>query len=109
MGKTIHLTLPVVTRWGSHYTAISQLLQTRRPMELLCLEKAEELVQSVGATPAAKQKAEKILKLVRRDDMWESLESVLAHLGPILVGMPLHACSHCCNSSGMALYVSAHA
>ncbi|KAL0029350.1 hypothetical protein WJX77_001588 [Trebouxia sp. C0004] len=60
-GKTTSLILPVVTRWGSHYAAIIQLLKTETVMKLLALEKKADLIKSVGQKKPAKDKAEKML------------------------------------------------
>ena len=60
-GKTTALMLPVVTRWGSHYVAIKQLVKTEFVMKLLALEKradphnqcwAEEVSQGEGREDA---------------------------------------------------------
>ncbi|KAL3161549.1 hypothetical protein ABBQ32_010416 [Trebouxia sp. C0010 RCD-2024] len=58
-GKTSGLTLPVVTRRGSHYNAIKQLLQSQQVMNLLVLEKRGKLLKSVGSKNPAKGKAER--------------------------------------------------
>ncbi|DBA87596.1 TPA: hypothetical protein ACH3X1_004619 [Trebouxia sp. C0004] len=62
-GMTTALMLPVVTRWGSHYVAIKQLLKTEFVMKLLALEKRADLINSVGQKKPAKEQAEKMLDL----------------------------------------------
>lgn len=86
-GKTSGLTLPVVTRWGSHYNAIKQLLQSQQVMNLLVLEKRGELLKSVGNKKPAKDKAEKMLDLACDSTFWSALKVVLDQLGPLLVSM----------------------
>lgn len=85
LGKTSALTSPVVTRWGSHYNAFKQLLQSERSIELLILEKREELLKSVGKQKASRELAEKILDLCENSTFWAMLRVVLGHLGPLLV------------------------
>ena len=87
-GKTTALMLPVVTRWGSHYVAIKQLLQNEFVMKLLALEKRADLINSVGQKKPAKEKAEKMLDLATNSTFWSTLKVVLEHLGPLLVSLP---------------------
>ena len=86
-GKTTSLILPVVTRWGSHYAAIKQLLKTETVMKLLALEKKADLIKSVGQKKPAKDKAEKMLQLCGDSNFWNTLQRVLEHLGPLLVSL----------------------
>lgn len=97
-GKTSALSLPVVTRWGSHYTAVKQLLQSQQVMNLLVLEKRQALLDSVGKKKPAKDKAEEMLDLACNSTFWSELKVVLGQLGPLLVSMcttPLITCSDC--------------
>ena len=99
-GKTTALILPVVTRWGSHYVAIKQLLKIEFVMKLLALEKRADLINSVGQKKPAKEKAEKMLDLATNSTFWSTLKVVLGHLGPLLVSMPtpvfaLHSLAAC--------------
>ena len=87
-GKPTALMLPVVTRWGSHYVAIKQLLKTEFVMKLLALEKRADLINSVGQKKPAKEKAEKMLDLATNSTFWNTLKVVLEHLGPLLVSLP---------------------
>ncbi|KAL0021280.1 hypothetical protein WJX79_007403 [Trebouxia sp. C0005] len=87
LGKTSALTSPVVTRWGSHYNAFKQLLQSERSIELLILEKREELLKSVGKQKASRELAEKILDLCENSTFWAMLRVVLGHLGPLLIAV----------------------
>ena len=84
-GKTSALSLPVVTRWGSHYTAIKQLLQSQQVMNMLVLEKRQALLDSVGKKKPAKDKAEEMLDLACNSTFWSELKVVLGQLGPLLV------------------------
>ena len=96
LGKTVALSLPVVTRWGSHYTAFKQLLANHRPMQFLVLEKREELLNSVGKKKAPQDAAKRMLDLTTDSSFWTSLELVMKHLGPLLVGPD---CLQCCHTS----------
>ena len=86
-GKTTALMLPVVTRWGSHYAAIKQLLKTEFVMKLLALEKRADLINSVGKKKPPRDKAEKMLDLSSNSTFWSTLKVVLDHLGPLLVSI----------------------
>ena len=92
LGKTVALCLPVVTRWGSHYTAFKQLLANQRPMKLLVLESRDKLVESVGKKKAPKETANRMLDLTLESSFWSALELVMKHLGPLLVRMDCLDC-----------------
>ena len=87
LGKTAALTLPVVTRWGSHYTAIKALISNERCMLLLALEKREKLRDSVGKTAAPRATADKMLDLCTDSAFWSGLKTVLKYIGPLLVSV----------------------
>lgn len=69
-GKTCALSLPVVTRWGSHYQATKQLLNSQDVTQLLVLGKRADLMGSVGKTKAAKDKAAKMLDMAMDSTFW---------------------------------------
>ncbi len=87
LGKTSALTLPVVACWGSHYGAIKALIAKERCMQLLVLEKREELIGSVGKKPAPKAAAKKMLGMCTASAFWSGLKVVLKHIGPLLVSV----------------------
>lgn len=84
-GKSCALSLPVVTRWGSHYQATKQLLISQDVIQLLVLDKRADLMGSVGKTRAAKDKAARMLDMAMDSTFWSNLKMVQQHLGPLLV------------------------
>ncbi|KAL0033277.1 hypothetical protein WJX77_001566 [Trebouxia sp. C0004] len=58
LGKTLALTLPIVTCWGSHYSPMKALISNERCMLVLALEKHEKLKKG--------------------------LKTVMRHIGPLL-------------------------
>ncbi len=94
LGKTSALTLPVVTRWGSHYTAVKALISNERCMQLLVLEKREKLRDSVGKKPAPRATADKMLDLCTDSGFWSGLKTVMRHIGPLLVSVTVYELQH---------------
>lgn len=95
LGKTAALTLPVVTRWGSHYTAMKALSSNERCMQLLVLEKREKLRDSVGKKPAPRATADKMLDLCTDSAFWSGLKTVMRHIGPLLASVTICEMQHC--------------
>ena len=95
LGKTSALTLPVVTRWGSHYTAMKALISNERCMQLLVLEKREKLRDSVGKKAAPRKAADKMLDLCTDSAFWSGLKTVMRHIGPLLVSVTVCGMQHC--------------
>lgn len=87
LGKPSALTLPVVTRWGSHYSSMKQLLRSERSILVLVLEKREELLKSVGNKKGPQELAEKMLDLSANSTFWSMLKVVQQHLGPLLIAV----------------------
>lgn len=63
LGKTSALTLPIVTCWGSHYSAMKALISNERCMLVLALEKHEKLKEGVGNKTTPRAPADKMLNL----------------------------------------------
>lgn len=89
LGKTVALTLPVVTRWGSHYIALKSLAANERCMNLLALEKFEQLRDSVGKKAAPRATAEQMLELCKDSAFWAGVKTVMRHIGPLLVSVTI--------------------
>lgn len=83
LNRTIHLCLPVLTRWGSYHHSFKQLLATERAMRALALESGPDIIASVG--PKSRAKAERLLEAIGDSTLWARLKAVVDHLGPILV------------------------
>lgn len=84
---TIALALPVITRWGSHYTSMKQLVRSERAINILALEEREKLINSVGKKKAPRELAARMLDLSANSTFWGNLKVVLNHLGPLLVSV----------------------
>lgn len=95
LGKTAALTLPVITRWGSHYTAMKALISNERCMQLLVLEKREKLRNSVGKKATPRATADKMLDLCTDSAFWSGLKTVMRHIGPLLVSVTICEMQHC--------------
>ncbi|KAL3130247.1 hypothetical protein ABBQ38_008544 [Trebouxia sp. C0009 RCD-2024] len=85
LGKTSALTLPVVKRWGSHYSAMKALVSNERCMQLLVLEKREALRNSVGKKPGPRATADKMMDPCTDLGFWSGVKTVMKHIGPLLV------------------------
>eukprot|EP00611_Tribonema_gayanum_P013282 TRINITY_DN240_c0_g1_i4.p1 TRINITY_DN240_c0_g1~~TRINITY_DN240_c0_g1_i4.p1 ORF type:complete len:602 (-),score=156.97 TRINITY_DN240_c0_g1_i4:75-1880(-) len=85
--RTVALQLPGKTRWGSHYTAVNQLLKSQRALQALALSEYDKLVDTVGARADAKTKARKVLDTVTDSNFWTSLNQARRHLGPLLIAI----------------------
>lgn len=93
LGKTSALTLPVVTRWGSHYSAMKALVANERCMQLLVLEKREALRNGVGKKPGPRATADKMMDLCTDSGFWSAVKTVMKHIGPLLVSVTIMDCS----------------
>ena len=89
LGKTSALTLPVVTRWGSHYSAMKALIFNERCMQLLVLEKREALRNGVGKKPGPRATADKMMDLCTDSGFWSAVKTVMKHIGPLLVSVTI--------------------
>lgn len=84
-GKTIALSLPGKTRWGSHHKTVQQLLATERALKSLVLDQYQMLLSCAGPKADSKRKAERVLAAVQDSNFWKALLAVKRHLGPVLV------------------------
>ncbi|KAL3130245.1 hypothetical protein ABBQ38_008542 [Trebouxia sp. C0009 RCD-2024] len=87
LGKTSALTLPVVKRWGSHYSAMKALVSNERCMQLLVLEKREALRNSVGKKPGPRATADKMMDPCTDLGFWSGVKTVMKHIGPLLIAV----------------------
>lgn len=68
------LFLPIITRWTSHYLAITRLLHLKRFLRGCVELHYDELVKCAGSQKGAKTRARRILGFVNNNDFWEALE-----------------------------------
>ncbi|KAJ8584682.1 hypothetical protein M405DRAFT_746591, partial [Rhizopogon salebrosus TDB-379] len=72
-GKILALILPVLTRWTSHYLAVTRLIETELAFKQLLLdagETLEPLVECAGGRADAKRKARETLGILQRPNFW---------------------------------------
>ncbi|KAF9237891.1 hypothetical protein BU15DRAFT_48219, partial [Melanogaster broomeanus] len=79
LGKILALVLPVLTRWTSHYLAVTRLLDIELAFKQLLLDAGEtfedsELILCAGNKADAKRKAKEILSILQGVDFWPRLK-----------------------------------
>lgn len=76
-GKVLALILPVLTRWTSHYLAVTRLIETEVAFKQLLLdagETLEPLIMCAGTRADAKRKARDIMSILQRPNFWPQLK-----------------------------------
>ncbi|KAH7917236.1 hypothetical protein BV22DRAFT_1026766, partial [Leucogyrophana mollusca] len=77
--KVLCLILPVLTRWTSHYLAVTRLLELEITFKQLMLNAANDATQALlrcaGDKPAAKTAAQKIFDILERYEFWGKLRT----------------------------------
>ena len=71
--QVLSLLLPVSTRWTSHYLSISRLLQVKQALQALCIRMGAQLRLAAGPKREQVSKAEEIIALIKREDIWTQL------------------------------------
>lgn len=84
-GKTFKLTLPCVTRWGSHVNIIQSLLETKQAMRSFVLESRPYLEEVSTSDKHPSWTTIAVLDAIEESAMWRDLEAVRDHLKPFMV------------------------
>lgn len=72
-GKVLALTLPVLTRWTSHYLAIRRLLELEKAFKSLLLDHTDALVAAAGKRPDQTTKAQSVIDTIDSGNFWKDL------------------------------------
>jgi hypothetical protein len=73
LNEALALILPVISRWTSHFCALTRLLAVNKPMKLAVTRSAEEMIDSVGSRAKDKEIARKVLERVGDNEFWKEL------------------------------------
>ena len=65
--------------------ALTSLLRCADPLKLTVLEQRAQLQDSVGKSKAAKEKCEKMLRMIGESSFWRRVEEITSYLLPIKV------------------------
>ena len=83
-GRTFKLTLPVVTRWGSHVNSMETLLD-RQAMRSLVLESRHYLEEVSTSIAYPSRDTTMVMDAIEESAFWRDLETVRDHLKPVMV------------------------
>ncbi|KAK7689437.1 hypothetical protein QCA50_007229 [Cerrena zonata] len=84
-GSILALILPALTRWTSHYLAVTRLLDLEEAIRILVLTSRARLVQAVGDKADAIRKAEEIMDILSQPHFWDCLKTIKKHLEPLAI------------------------
>ncbi|TFK16929.1 hypothetical protein FA15DRAFT_571127, partial [Coprinopsis marcescibilis] len=87
-GRTKSVLRAVLTQWTSHFLAFDRLLELEGTLQLVILkdsmEKPDDRKIVIGTTEA-KEKATKMIQLVKNTSFWIGLSRVVRHLRPLAI------------------------
>lgn len=69
----LSLILPVLTRWTTHYLAITRLLRLKLAMRTCCMKYESRLLVAAGKKHECEVKAQEIIDTVNDDLFWRDL------------------------------------
>ncbi|KDN35726.1 hypothetical protein RSAG8_11349, partial [Rhizoctonia solani AG-8 WAC10335] len=84
-GKSRSLTLPVLTRWTSHFLSFRSLLTEARWIRSLAARNPEAFRASAGRSPERKEEVERILKNIEDPNFWNQLTELKLYLEPLAI------------------------
>lgn len=72
-GTTHTLSIPVITRWTSHFLSISSVLSQARPLRSLVMFHPESFEASAGRSSEQVQQVKGIMRTIEDNRFWEKL------------------------------------
>ncbi|EUC55842.1 DUF659 family protein, partial [Rhizoctonia solani AG-3 Rhs1AP] len=83
--KPRSLTLPVLTRWTSHFLSFRSLLTESRSIRSLAARNPEAFRASAGRSPEKKEEVDRILKTIEDPGFWNQLTELKLYLEPLAI------------------------
>ncbi|KAI9457355.1 ribonuclease H-like domain-containing protein [Lactarius psammicola] len=97
--RALSVIWPVPTRWTAYYLAYRRLLDLRSTLEFIIADDAQKAPEEQQIIPlrdrAAREKAQKMVAIIKNPSFWLALARIKHHLAPLAVAANITQSSHC--------------